>query len=117
MVAVVVSINILVSLLGFYTAWRIWCWRASLAQMADALAAWERQSHRLLHAETTPELILVGQRGAAELRSHYSQLQRQISQLQQLIALVGLLPLGWRWVRRKPESGFRQGRKRRFFRR
>ncbi|MBD0334572.1 MAG: hypothetical protein ICV62_03710 [Cyanobacteria bacterium Co-bin13] len=113
---VVVSINILVSLLGFYTAWRIGRWRASLAQAADALTAWERQSQYRLRAETAPELILAGQRQAAQLRSHYGRLQRQIGQLQQLMALVGLLPLGWRLVRRSP-GGSGQSRKRRFFRR
>lgn len=98
MIAVAVSLNLVIALFCFYVAWRLWRLTQTLGAVADALTNWERNTHNTLNPAVIPPAILLGQRGTAQLRGRYAQLQRQLQRLQQAIALVGLLPLANRWL-------------------
>lgn len=88
----VIALNVVIALMGFYLAWRIWQVKQVLSVTVRNLTVWERSTHRVLNPEVTPQNILMGRSGIAALRSHYAQLQQQIEQLQRIlgVVLVGL---------------------------
>lgn len=98
MIAVAISLNLGIALFCFYVAWRLWRLTHSLGAVADALVNWERNTHNTLDSTVIPPAILLGQSGTARLRGSYGQLSRQLSRLQQVMALVSLLPLASRWT-------------------
>ncbi|HSM81953.1 MAG TPA: hypothetical protein VLS96_09710 [Nodosilinea sp.] len=98
MIAVAVTLNLLVALFCFYVAWRLWRLGKTLGAVADSLVLWERSTHATLNPVVIPPAILRGQRGTAGLRLSYRQLQRQLQQLQRVMAVVGLLPVAGRWL-------------------
>jgi hypothetical protein len=110
-ISAIIGINILISLLGFYAAWQIWCWRSRLARAAAVLADVERQSQQRLNIEALPQIIGSGWRGVAQGKQQYHQLQQQLHQLRQLLYLVGLLSAAWRWLFRGSVNPRRQGRR------
>lgn len=99
-IAIAVSLNILIALFGFYLAWRVWRLKQTLGGVTEALTRWEQNAHSGLNPGTLPPAILQGKRNTAGLRYRYAQLQVQIRQLQQVLALVSFLPLAGRWARR-----------------
>ncbi len=98
MIAVAVSLNLAIALFCFYVAWRLWRLAQTLGAVADAMVVWERSTHKTLNPAVIPPAILLGQRGTARLRGRYAQLQRQLQQLQQVVAVVSLIPMASRWV-------------------
>ena len=92
MIQLVIGINIAIALFGFYIAWRIWLVKRALTTAAIALTAWERNTHRVLNPERTPDRLLRGQRATASLREKYVRLDYQLQQLRKIfaIALIGL---------------------------
>jgi hypothetical protein len=97
-IAVAVGLNLVVALFCFYVAWRVWQLSKSLGAVADALTNWERNTHNTLNPVVIPPAILRGQAGTVYLRQRYSLLQLQLQRLQQLMAMVGLLPQASRWL-------------------
>jgi hypothetical protein len=85
-VNLVVAINLLLALGGFYLAMWLWQLRRSLAQVSHSLDEAERNTYNALHG--APEAIAQGQSGTRELRE---QLQRSGSQLRRLRQVVGLI--------------------------
>ncbi|MGB3309522.1 MAG: hypothetical protein WBG32_13110 [Nodosilinea sp.] len=105
MIAVAVSLNLVIALFCFYVAWRVWRLSKTLGAVADALVSWERNTHKVLNPVVVPPAILRGQSGTAYLRQSYSLLQFQLQRLEQVMGLVGLLPMANRWLgmrRRRP---------------
>ncbi len=107
MIAVAVTLNLVVALFCFYVAWRLWRLSKSLGAAADALTNWDSQAHRILNPELIPPAILRGQTGTAGLRKRYGLLQLQLLRLEQLMGMVGYLPMAGRWLgvtqlRRRP---------------
>ncbi|NDJ18257.1 hypothetical protein [Myxacorys almedinensis] len=88
MVAIVVVINLLIALFGFWLACKVWRLRRTLSQAADAIALAERNTHHVLG--NAPTAILRGQLGTQELRQTYQQLQPKVRQAQQALALLSL---------------------------
>lgn len=104
MVVLVVILNCLISLFGFYVAWQIWNLRRVLADVAQVVSLSERDTQAVL--EGAPEAILQGQIGVSEVRSRYGQLEPQVQRLQQVLAILTLLlkvgqQLSPRWQRLK----------------
>ena len=97
---IVIGVNILIALLGFYAAWRLWRFKETLGNIADALLDWERHAHNGLNLDTTPGRFLQGQQNAARLRQQYARFQVQLNQLQQILMLVRFFSVTGRWVRR-----------------
>lgn len=115
MIALVISLNILIALLGFYAAWQIYCWHLVLANTTRRLDDWQRTAEQLTNP--VQQQLLQGRQAAAGGRYWLrwgQQRQRQLRQLWQLLLLLNGLRLG----RPKPRLGPASlGAKRRFFQR
>ncbi|MDX2096161.1 MAG: hypothetical protein SFW36_00160 [Leptolyngbyaceae cyanobacterium bins.59] len=108
MVFVIIGMNLLIAIAGFYAAWRIWKIRRVLAGVADALTSYERTTDRGL--SVSPPAILKAQRGTRSLRQQYRRLEGQIQKTQQILALLlylqSLIPFARQTVR--SQAGKRQ---------
>jgi hypothetical protein len=102
MLQIVVGINVLISLLCLYVAWRVWKLRQALAITADVVTAFERNTYLVLHG--APQAIYKGQLGICGLRERYQQLDRQLQQVQQVLTILGLLQRILRFGRRRAMS-------------
>lgn len=89
MVTVVVGLNVLISLLCLYVAWRLWKLRRALAAATRAITSAERSTYKVLHG--APRAIYRGQSGVQGLSERYSQLELQLQRVRQVLALLGLL--------------------------
>lgn len=94
MVIVVVVINVLISLILFYLAWRLWQLRRRLAKIANLLIAAERSSHAVL--PQAPENIYFFQNNIHNLRQGNQQPQLQIQRLRQIFSLIAFGQQVWR---------------------
>ena len=89
MVAVVVVINVLISLLCLYVAWFLWNLRRALSAAADVVTLFDRDTHKALYG--APQAISQGQLGIRATRGSYQNLEIQLQRVQQVIAFLGLL--------------------------
>jgi hypothetical protein len=89
MVAVVVVINVLISLLCLYVAWFLWNLRRALSVAADVVTLFDRDTHNALYG--APNAISQGQLGIRATRGSYQNLEIQLQRVQQVIAFLGLL--------------------------
>jgi hypothetical protein len=94
MSAIVVTIDILISLTLFYVAWRIWLLKRRLTRIADILTAAERSTRVVLHK--APLAIYVGQRNIRNLRQGNQPKQLQIQQIRQIFILLASGQKIWR---------------------
>ena len=88
MLTAVVIINLLISLVGFYIAAKVWKIRRTIARLEMRIAGMERRSSNVL--STSPGFLAKRQQGARQLRRRYQQLELQLQQVQQLLGLLGL---------------------------
>lgn len=95
MVIVVLILNVLIALLCFYVAGRVWQLRSALARAADALAIAERYTRRVLSG--APDAILCRQQGVDQLHQQYQRVVLQLQQVERILALLGLGQVVWRW--------------------
>ena len=89
MITVVIVLNVLISLLCLYVAWYLWNLRRALAIAADVLTLFDRDTHNVLYG--APNAISQGQLGLRAMRGNYRQLETQLQQIQQVLALLGLV--------------------------
>ncbi len=89
MITVVIVLNVLISLLCLYVAWYLWNLRRALAVAADVLTLFDRDTHNVLHR--APNAISQGQFGVRAMRGNYRQLETQLKQIQQVLALLSLV--------------------------
>jgi hypothetical protein len=99
MVKLVIVINILISLMLFYAAWRLWRLRQLLANAANALLAAERSTNVVL--TKAPDFIYLRQRNISNLRLRNQVLELQIQQIQQLLSLLFFTSQLWQRYFRK----------------
>jgi hypothetical protein len=99
MVTVVVIFNLLISLLGFYIAWRIWKLRRVLGAAADIGARAERSTYQVLHG--APQAISKGQIGVHGLKKRYQQLEFQLQRVQRVLMVLGFIQKTYRSRRRR----------------
>lgn len=102
MLITVLVINLLISLFCLYSAWQIWQLRRTLANVADALMLYERNTHAALYG--APPAILLGQKGTRALRQQYQRLTVQLQKVQQILALVSFGQGVWQATRRSRRS-------------
>jgi hypothetical protein len=95
MTTIVLILNGLIALLCLYVAWQLCRLRSVLANAADALTIAERTTHRVLY--NAPEAIGSGQLGSFQLRQRYRLLSLQLQQVQQVLSLLGLGQVVWRY--------------------
>ncbi|MEG4327319.1 hypothetical protein [Microcoleus sp. herbarium5] len=93
MLTAVVIINLLISLVCFYIAAKVWKIRRTIARLEIRIAAIERCSSNVL--TMSPDFLGKRQQGTRQLRGRYQQLELQLEQVQQLLGLLGLGRMLW----------------------
>ncbi|WP_341525522.1 hypothetical protein WKK05_23435 [Nostoc sp. UHCC 0302] len=88
MVTVVVLINIFISLILLYVAWRVWKLKQIIGQIADKLTVYERNTHAALY--NAPDNIYTAQENINNLRQGNQRLEVQIQQVRQIVNLLFL---------------------------
>ncbi|HLO50456.1 MAG TPA: hypothetical protein VK211_18715 [Kamptonema sp.] len=94
MLTTVLIINVLISLLCFYIAWKVWQVRRVLSRVESTLTVMERRSHNIL--SQAPEFLVKREKSVRKLRQQYQQLESQVQQLQQVLGLLTLGGTLWR---------------------
>lgn len=98
MVTLVILINVLISIVCFYIAWRIVKLRRQIAKIANKIIGAERRVYAALH--NAPTKISKGQRGAQQIQERYQQLEAKLQRLQQVVMLLSLGVRVWQGRRR-----------------
>ena len=93
MLNAVVIINLLISVVCFYIAAKVWKIRGTIARLEIRIAAMERCSSNVL--STSPDFLGKRQQGTRQLRRRYQQLELQLQQVQQLFGLLGFGRMLW----------------------
>ncbi len=88
MLTIIVVCNVTIALLLGMITWYIWCWRSTLGQIANTLAALEKSTYAVLL--DAPDVIYRTQMGIYQLQelSNYQQLELQLQQLKQALRLL-----------------------------
>ncbi len=94
MVITVICMNLSLSAVGFWVAWRIWRLRRRLRRIAQVLVMAEKRCDRVL--SPAPGYIIRGQRGSRRLRLRYTLLAQQWAKVEQLLFIVSLVEGIWR---------------------
>jgi len=97
MVWLVIEVNIIISIFGFYLAWKIWRFRQILLAVESNLSLINNCTIILTQ---TPEILENHHQKVNQLRQQYQQLNLQIQQLQQLVSMFWLLRNVWHRFRR-----------------
>jgi hypothetical protein len=108
MVAVVIVLNLLIAIGCLYVAWQVWKLRSALSKASDAMVSAERATHRVLSG--APRGIGKGETGVRSLRRQYQRLEVKLLRVQQILKLLGLGQLVWRWYGKKLPLGQKTGR-------
>lgn len=98
-IALVIAVNLFITGVNCYIAWRVWQWRHKFRKTARVLTKVERRCYSVL--SPAPKIIMTGQQGTQTLKQLYGQLNRQLQQLQKLLTVLGWMPLLWRSLRRR----------------
>ncbi|MBW4594723.1 MAG: hypothetical protein KME46_17875 [Brasilonema angustatum HA4187-MV1] len=93
MVTVVVVINILISLILLYVAWRVRRVKRRLTRIANIFIAAERSSHAVLY--TAPQALYTSLGNINNLRQKDQPARLQIQRLRQIFSLVALGQQVW----------------------
>jgi hypothetical protein len=88
MVTLVVIFNLLLALLNFYVAWRVWRMRRVISGVTHIITVAERNTRGGL--QVAPRAIAKGESGTKALRQQYQRLELQLERLGQILALIGL---------------------------
>lgn len=90
----VLIINLLISLLCFYIAAKVWRVRRLLERFETRIIAMNRCTNNIL--TQSPDFLGKRQQAVRKLRRNYLQLELQLEQVQQLLGLLGLGRRLWR---------------------
>ncbi|MEG4230592.1 hypothetical protein QUA40_00520 [Microcoleus sp. Pol11C3] len=93
MLTAVVIINLLISVVCFYIAAKVWKIRRTIARLEIRIAGMERRSSNVL--SMSPGFLAKRQQGTRQLRRRYQQLELQLQQVQQFLGLLGLGRMLW----------------------
>ncbi|QIZ73111.1 hypothetical protein [Oxynema aestuarii] len=96
----VVAINLTMAAIALSVAWRLWCLSRSIDRAANAILYADRVTYNALHP--IPPTLAKGQQGTRNLRDLYSQLERQVNQVRQILAVLNWI--GGLWFRRGRRS-------------
>ncbi|NET30116.1 hypothetical protein [Okeania sp. SIO1I7] len=93
MLWLVIELNIVISIFSFYLAWRIWRIRQTLLQVEQILNLINICTSKVL--DKTPEFFQLHQQKINQLRQLYKQLDLQVQQVKQIMAMLWLLRTIW----------------------
>ncbi|MFQ4142138.1 hypothetical protein [Chlorogloeopsis sp. ULAP02] len=99
MVQIVVVINMLISAILLYIAWRVWRLRLRCTRITNWFILAERRSHAVLR--NAPEAIYISQYQIQNLRQTNQVLEIQLQQLRQIVSLLVVGQRIWRRYLRK----------------
>lgn len=94
MLTAVVIINVLISLVCFYIAARVWKVQRIIERFETRIIAINRCTSNVLIK--SPNFLAKRQQAARQLRRNYLELELQLQQVQQLLGLLGLGRRFWR---------------------
>ncbi|MBF2063037.1 MAG: hypothetical protein IGS39_01175 [Calothrix sp. C42_A2020_038] len=86
MLHIVITINILISIVLLYVAWRVWLLKRSFVRIANTLNRASRSTHTVL--SVAPNLINKRQLAIQNLRLKNQGLESQYQKLNQILSLV-----------------------------
>lgn len=90
----VVIINVLISLVCFYIAAKVWQVQRIIERFESRIIAINRCTSNVLIK--SPNFLAKRQQAARQLRRNYLELELQLQQVQQLLGLLGLGRRFWR---------------------
>ncbi|NEQ35965.1 MAG: hypothetical protein F6K40_06570 [Okeania sp. SIO3I5] len=93
MLLLVIEVNIIISIFGFYLAWKIWRFKQILLKLERNLSLIENCTNNIL--TKTPEFLQLRLQKVNQLRQLYQQLDGQVQQVQQVISMFWLLRTIW----------------------
>lgn len=93
MLWLVIELNIVISIFCFYLAWKIWRFRQILLQVEQTLSSIENYTNHFL--KQGHNFFTLRQQRAHQLRQLYRQLELQVGQVQQVMAMFWLLRTVW----------------------
>lgn len=93
MLWLVIELNIVISIFCFYLAWKIWKVRQTLLQVEQTLNLIDNCTSKVL--DKTPEFFQLHQQKINQLRQLYKQLDLQVQQVKQIMAMLWLVRTIW----------------------
>ena len=96
MIFLIIAVNLSITLLNIYIAFRIWQLRLLIARITAILLNYERYFSVLL--KTAPEVISQGRNNIYHVRQRYQLLQLRATQIKQLIWLINQSFQIWRRI-------------------
>lgn len=99
MIVCVIIINLLISVICLYLAAKFWKIGKKVDKAAKAILRADSGTYNVLHK--APGAIVKGEKGTRNLRKKYSQLQRQVQTMRQLLSVLSFLSkfTGRWWVK------------------
>ncbi|OKH41228.1 hypothetical protein NIES2101_34635 [Calothrix sp. HK-06] len=94
MITVVVTINILISLILLYIAWRVWLLKRSFTNLKNAFNAASRNSYAVL--STLPNFLYARQTVIKNLRQRNQGLESQFQKSTQALSILLIVSRFWR---------------------
>ncbi|MCT7972704.1 hypothetical protein [Laspinema olomoucense] len=93
MLIAVIIINLILSLVFFFVAWRLWKLKHTINQATKSILNADRVTYNVLHA--TPATLAQGERGTRNLRTQYQQVELQLLRWRQILQLLSLGQAAW----------------------
>ena len=93
MLWLIIELNIVISIFCFYLAWKIWKVRQTLLQVEQTLNLIDNCTSKVL--DKTPEFFQLHQQKINQLRQLYKQLDLQVQQVKQIMAMFWLIGTIW----------------------
>jgi hypothetical protein len=93
MVIAVVIINLILSGVFFFVAWRLWKLKQTIDGATEAILNADRVTYDVLHG--TPAALLQGELGTRNLRTQYQQVELQLLRFRQIVQLLSLGQAAW----------------------
>lgn len=93
MLIAVIIINVILSLVFFFVAWRLRKLKQTMNQVTKSILNADRVTYDVLHA--TPAALAKGELGTRNLRTRYQQVELQLLRLRQIVQLLSLGQTAW----------------------
>lgn len=93
MLIAVIIINVILSLVFCFVAWRLWKLKQTMNRVTQSILNADRVTYDVLHA--TPFALSKGELGTRNLRTRYQQVELQLLRLRQILQLLSLGQTAW----------------------
>ena len=93
MLIAVIIINVILSLVFFFVAWRLWKLKQTINQVNQSILKADLVTYDVLHG--TPLALAKGELGTRNLRTQYQQVELQLLRLRQIVQLLSLGQTAW----------------------